>query len=115
MGKTELTEKFDRRENLRGTALTIMGGIFWGLAGVFGKYIHATSAMSFGLLQSYPDKIEFIGNAAGNGAARALFDADFVKNTEKLTEEIRHIELADENDFQNKFLNAMELKEWYYR
>ena len=32
MGKTELTEKFDRRENLRGTALTIMGGIFWGLA-----------------------------------------------------------------------------------
>ena len=28
MGKTELTEKFDRRENLRGTALTIMGGIF---------------------------------------------------------------------------------------
>lgn len=26
MGKTELTEKFDRRENLRGTALTIMGG-----------------------------------------------------------------------------------------
>ena len=38
MGKTELTEKFDRRENLRGTALTIMGGILWGLAGVFGKY-----------------------------------------------------------------------------
>ena len=38
MGKTELTEKFDRRDNLRGTALTIMGGIFWGLAGVFGKY-----------------------------------------------------------------------------
>ena len=35
MGKTELTEKFDRRENLRGTALTIMGGIFWGLAGVW--------------------------------------------------------------------------------
>ena len=37
-----------------------------------------------------------------------------MKNTEKLTEEIRHIELADENDFQNKFLNAMELKEWYF-
>ncbi|CDB89480.1 ferredoxin [Clostridium sp. CAG:253] len=85
------------------------------IAGVFGKFIHASSAISFGLLPSYPDKIEFIGNAAGNGAARALFDADFVKNTEKLTEEIRHIELADENDFQNKFLNAMELKEWYYR
>lgn len=30
MGKTELTEKFDRRENLRGTALTIMGGGYFG-------------------------------------------------------------------------------------
>lgn len=46
MGKTELTEKFERRENLRGTALTIMGGIFWGLAGVFGKYSFVRRGMT---------------------------------------------------------------------
>lgn len=38
MGYTELTERFDRREKMRGTVLTILGGVFWGLAGVFGKY-----------------------------------------------------------------------------
>ena len=38
MGYTELTEQFERREKMRGTALTILGGVFWGLAGVFGKY-----------------------------------------------------------------------------
>lgn len=84
------------------------------IAGVFGKFIHASSAMAFGLLPAYPDKTEFIGNAAGNGAARALFDEDFVSDMERITDNIRHIELADEKDFQNKFLNAMELKEWYY-
>ena len=28
-----------RREQLRGIALTIIGGIFWGLAGVCGQYL----------------------------------------------------------------------------
>lgn len=34
----EMSEKMRRRETMRGTALTLMGGVFWGLAGVFGKY-----------------------------------------------------------------------------
>ena len=34
----ELSERLDRKETVRGTALTIAGGFFWGLAGVFGKY-----------------------------------------------------------------------------
>lgn len=38
MGRVEQTEKMQRREALRGTALTLAGGVFWGLAGVFGKY-----------------------------------------------------------------------------
>ena len=34
----EISEKMRRRETMRGTVLTLMGGVFWGLAGVFGKY-----------------------------------------------------------------------------
>ena len=34
----EMSEKMRRRETMRGTVLTLMGGVFWGLAGVFGKY-----------------------------------------------------------------------------
>ena len=84
------------------------------IAGVFGKFINKSSAMLFGLLPKYPEKLEFIGNAAGNGVAKALFDDNFVLDMEKLVEKVKHIELADENNFQSKFMNAMELKEWYY-
>lgn len=34
----EMSEKMRRRETMRGTVLTLMDGVFWGLAGVFGKY-----------------------------------------------------------------------------
>ena len=33
-----LTERLERKETVRGTALTITGGFLWGIAGVFGKY-----------------------------------------------------------------------------
>lgn len=29
----------ERRENLRGMAIALIGGVFWGLAGVFGQYL----------------------------------------------------------------------------
>lgn len=83
------------------------------IAGVFGKFIHPKSAVSFGL---YPDvdrsKMSFVGNAAGNGAAKALLDENFRKNTDIYAEKIRHIELADDKEFQKKFLDAMDLREW---
>lgn len=34
----KLAERLDRKEAVRGTALTITGGFLWGIAGVFGKY-----------------------------------------------------------------------------
>lgn len=81
------------------------------IAGVFGKFIHPKQAVLIGL---YPntDNIEFTGNAAGNGAAQALFDQDYRELALKYSKETRHIELASEKSFQDKFLNAMELKKW---
>lgn len=32
------SQHMKRREMLRGSMLTLMGGVFWGLAGVFEKY-----------------------------------------------------------------------------
>lgn len=32
------SQRMEQREMLRGSMLTLMGGAFWGLAGVFGKY-----------------------------------------------------------------------------
>ena len=36
----------ERREMLRGSALTLTGGIFWGLAGVFGQYAFENKGMT---------------------------------------------------------------------
>lgn len=83
------------------------------IAGVFGKFIHPKSALAFGL---YPDickdKMEFVGNAAGSGAAVALFDDSFKELLEKYAKKVKHIELADEDGFKSKFLSAMTLKKW---
>lgn len=83
------------------------------IAGVFGKFIHPGSAISFGL---YPDiekdRLYSAGNAAGNGAAQALFDNGFQQLALKYSKEAVHVELAEEKTFQEKFLNAMELKKW---
>ncbi len=83
------------------------------IAGVFGKFIHPKSAVLFGL---YPDidngNIEFVGNAAGNGAAQALLDSSYRELALRYSKEARHIELAGKEIFQDKFLNAMELKKW---
>lgn len=83
------------------------------IAGVFGKFIHPKSAVLIGL---YPDveseKLEFIGNSAGRGAARALLDKNFIKTAEKYAKIVNHTELADKKEFQNKFMNAMEFKSW---
>ncbi|MCI9080416.1 MAG: ATP-binding protein [Lachnospiraceae bacterium] len=81
------------------------------IAGVFGKFIHPKQAVLIGL---YPDtgNIEFTGNSAGNGAAQALFDQSFRDLALKYSRETTHIELANEKSFQDKFLNAMDLKKW---
>ncbi len=83
------------------------------VAGVFGKFIHQSSAKIFGLFPNLEgEKLKFVGNAAGKGAMQALFDISFQKLSEDMAKNVEHIELADKNEFQSKFMGAMELKQW---
>ena len=83
------------------------------IAGVFGKSINPKSAIFFGLYPNVDmDKLEFVGNAAGNGAAGVLLDEDFKKITEKYASKVKHIELAEQEKLRDKFIYAMELKTW---
>lgn len=38
-GEMQKITKMERRESLRGMSIALIGGIFWGLAGVFGQYL----------------------------------------------------------------------------
>lgn len=83
------------------------------IAGVFGGHISKKNAVLTGL---FPDisqeKLVIAGNAAGEGAARALLSEEFLRQTEKVGTEAVHVELAQQEVFQQEFLASMELVPW---
>lgn len=54
--------------------------------------------------------VSSIGSAAGMGACLALFSEKVVREMEEDAGRILHVELADEKNFQERFLEAMTLK-----
>ena len=78
------------------------------LAGAFGSYIKKESAVKIGLIPDIPeDKITHTGNCAGTGALMALLNPDLIRDMEKYAEEMIHVELADEESFQEFFMRFL--------
>jgi len=78
------------------------------LAGAFGNYIRPASAVRLGLLPPLPpDKIQFVGNAAGAGAREVLLSAEARRHAEQLGAEATYVELAGRPDFQDIFSDEM--------
>ncbi|MBW2409997.1 MAG: DUF4445 domain-containing protein, partial [Deltaproteobacteria bacterium] len=74
------------------------------LAGAFGNYIQKENAVRIGLLPNIPpEKIHFVGNAAGSGAEMALLSHDARMQTSQLAQEIDYLEIAHHADFQMVF------------
>ena len=97
----EMSEKMRRRETMRGTVLTLMGGVFWGLAGVFGKYSFEHKGMTAQWLVNVRLIIAHIGRAYTRGDVGNAFETldklpdlmyDFSANCceYSITEVIRH-------------------------
>lgn len=78
------------------------------LAGAFGCYISVESGIAVGL---FPDvareKIVQAGNLAGTGAAMALLSDKVLGSLEEESHQFVHIELAEEETFQERFLGHM--------
>ena len=78
------------------------------IAGAFGSYIRKESAVAAGLIPDIPkDEIFSIGNSAGIGASMALLKEAAFDETVSISEEIEHVELATQSDFQDKYMLAM--------
>ena len=78
------------------------------LAGAFGNFIRARSALRVGLLPAVPQyKVEFIGNAAGTGSRMVLAGKSCREEAEAIARETEYIELAGRADFQMEFAAAM--------
>ncbi|MEI7904035.1 MAG: ASKHA domain-containing protein [Candidatus Firestonebacteria bacterium] len=78
------------------------------IAGAFGNYIRAEKALSIGLIPAIDiKKIKFCGNAAEEGARKALVSQDFLKEAEEIAKKVRHIDLSADPGFQDEFAGAM--------
>jgi uncharacterized 2Fe-2S/4Fe-4S cluster protein (DUF4445 family) len=79
------------------------------VAGAFGSHIDKVAAMIMGM---FPDcdlkKVQYIGNAAGDGARIALLNVDRRKEANEIARKVEYVELALEEDFNDRFSEAMQ-------
>lgn len=79
------------------------------LAGAFGNYIDQKNARELGLLPQVGDEVvRAVHNTAGLGVCRSLFDPDFEARTAHISQIYRSINLAEEADFQQRFLTHLQ-------
>ena len=77
------------------------------LAGAFGNYIDPKSALSIGLLPPVAiEKVNPVGNAAGEGAKRMLLSLRERELIEKVVERVNYLELAQYENFAQIFSRA---------
>lgn len=82
------------------------------IAGAFGNYMDPKSACDIGLLPYVlRDRVVPVGNAAGEGAKIALLNADELKKSTELMDQVDFIELAALPEFQDCFVDELEFPE----
>lgn len=78
------------------------------LAGAFGSYINKESAMVMGMIPDCDlDRVQAVGNAAGDGARLALLSRAKRREAEQVARSVEFVETAIEPDFQERFAAAM--------
>lgn len=86
------------------------------LAGAFGSYLDPKSACMIGMIPPCLfDRIQGIGNAAGEGARLCALSLQEYRNSSKIADETEFLELATFLDFQRSFVNMMVFAEEEYR
>jgi uncharacterized 2Fe-2S/4Fe-4S cluster protein (DUF4445 family) len=78
------------------------------LAGGFGSHIDPQATMLIGMIPDCPlNRVEAVGNAAGDGARIALLNRDKRKEALGLLQHIERIELPAQPGFQDQFMLAL--------
>jgi uncharacterized 2Fe-2S/4Fe-4S cluster protein (DUF4445 family) len=78
------------------------------LAGSFGSYLSAASAVRIGLVPQLPVlRIVAAGNVAGEGAKMALLSIRERAGAQALLEEVTYVELSDRPGFNDRFVDQL--------
>ena len=82
------------------------------LAGAFGSYMNPASACRIGMIPPVLlDRIQSIGNAAGEGAKLCALSAKEYAYSQTLAANTEFLELASMPDFQDCYVDALEFEE----
>ena len=82
------------------------------IAGAFGNFLRKDTAQAIGLVpQIDPERVKFIGNAAGVGARMALVDAEARERANRISETCEYVELAGHPEYQDAFVAAIPFPE----
>ena len=77
------------------------------IAGAFGLHIDRTLALVMGLFPDCPlERVETVGNAAGDGCRAALLNRDKRVEAEVVARKVEYLELSLEPGFQNELVAA---------
>jgi uncharacterized 2Fe-2S/4Fe-4S cluster protein (DUF4445 family) len=80
------------------------------LAGTFGNHLEPRDIVAIGLVPPLPvERIESIGNAAGDGARMVLFNRRDRRRAHRVAASMRVVELSGRADFQDLFIACTEL------
>jgi uncharacterized 2Fe-2S/4Fe-4S cluster protein (DUF4445 family) len=78
------------------------------VAGAFGNYLDAESAVTIGLLPDVPlERIRFVGNTAVAGARMALLGRSARKRTEELARRMTNFELSVTPGYMEKYVSGL--------
>jgi uncharacterized 2Fe-2S/4Fe-4S cluster protein (DUF4445 family) len=88
-----------------------LAGIF--VAGAFGSYLNISNAVRLGILPRLPrGKIFFIGNSSLAGARALLLSRRERRRCEQLAAGVRHLNLAQNEEFQKIFIQSLKFEPW---
>lgn len=82
------------------------------IAGAFGSFVDLDSALAIGLIPVQErQKVRSVGNAAGEGAAKALLSGYNIQRCRAIAEKAEFIELANHPHFQKSFIKNLAFPE----
>ncbi|HEX9109616.1 MAG TPA: ASKHA domain-containing protein, partial [Longimicrobiales bacterium] len=82
------------------------------VAGAFGNYLRARLAQAIGLVPPVdPERVRFVGNAAGAGARAVLCDCGYRRRAQEVASRAQYLELADAAEYAERFALSMAFPE----
>lgn len=83
------------------------------IAGQFGAHLPAESLIGVGILPGQvEDKLVYVGNSSETGAYMALLSGRVKADMERLAEQMEYMELAETENYERIFVEAMTFPEW---